>query len=60
MSDERTVYTSVLVVAPLLALLSVLLLLGSYHEGSQGGAWFWGAAFVVSSFVSAECFWRLL
>ena len=60
MSDERTVYTSVLVVAVLLALLSALLLLGSSHEGSQVGAWFWGAAFVGSSLAAAWCFGELL
>ena len=60
MSDERSVYTGVLLVAVLLALLSAVFLLASPHEGSQGGAWFWGALFAVSSIVAAWCFGELL
>ena len=60
MSDERSVYTGVLVVAVLLALLSAVLLLVSLHEGTEGEAWFWGAAFVGSSLAAVWSFWELL
>ncbi|MDP9488403.1 MAG: hypothetical protein M3Q49_21910 [Actinomycetota bacterium] len=60
MSVERSVYTGVLFVTVLLALLSAVLLLMSPHEGTKSEAWFWGAAFVGSSLAAAWCFWELL
>ncbi len=60
MSTERTVYAGLLAAAAFWALISAVLLLGTSHEAGRSAAWFWGAAFVVSSLASAWCFWQLL
>ena len=60
MNVVRSLYLGLLFASASWAFLSAVFLLRSPQEGDRGAAWFWAAIYVVSSFVSAECFWGLL
>jgi hypothetical protein len=59
-SGDRTMYLGLLFASASLAVLSAAFLLRSPEEGGRPEAWFWGAWFLMSSFVFAWTFWELL
>jgi hypothetical protein len=56
MTEGEAWYLAVLAFATFWAAISGALLIASAHEGRRAPAWFWAAAFVLSSLFAAYCF----
>ena len=60
MSHVREVFAGLFFISTFMVTMSAVLLLQAAREGDRNAAWFWMAAFTVSSLVADCCFWELV